>query len=156
MPRKAQGVATHIVKFPKFSGRTIHDLQNYILKLKPQHLCLLDSLTETNKETIYFPSIELNEAQGQTLSYLQGNCWSPVVLARRVREINKHNSVAQLMNHLSRAKTSFTRTVRLDLVDSSATPAPESESEEEEEPSESSDVPHVQTYELPPMQGWVL
>ena len=155
MPRKAQGVATHLIKFPRFTGKTIHDLQNYILKLKPHHLCLLDNLTETNKETTYFPSIELNEAQGKTLSYLQGNCWSPVVLARRVRDINKHESVAQLMNHLAKAKTSFTRTERLDLIDSA--PREQSESEEEEEPSESSDsVPPVQTYELAPIEGWVL
>ena len=155
MPRRKAGpkLGVHISKFPRCTVKTTHELQNYILNLSAQNLNFLDWLTLSNKENEFFPGVELERKQGEVLHLLKDHCFSSVLLARRVRDLNMHKTIAQLMCYLSKQKPAFFHKPDVSLEDRVD---PEEPEEEVSERSVSESSERVQTFELAPQEGWVL
>ena len=156
MPKstKPKGVSSHIVKFPAFRGKTTHDLQNYILKLTPHQLAMLDSLTETDSGTRYYPAVALTDQEKALVGALDGFCWSGVLLARRMRNLEGNTKLfAQLTRSINSANmNSWRPNIDLTLQEESPPSPPKSPSASEDEKREAP----ASVFELPQMDEWVL
>lgn len=157
MPKtsKVKGVSTHIPKFPVFRGKTVHELQNYIMKLTPHQLAIVDNLTETSSESRYYPAVALTDPEKALVDALDGFCWSGVLLARRMRELEGNTQLfAQLTRTINSSGLNSWKP-NIDLALQTARPPSPKKSPSKSSEDEKKEVP-VNVFELPQMDTWVL